>query len=436
MKLIDIASDPWAIQPDKLNEIMSIYDAHLKREKIDLVALEQRLGKPLGSKDQGYELKDGVAIIDIDGVICRRANLMSKISGGCSTELAMNTFKEAMEDGSVDAIVLDIDSPGGSVAGTQEFANAVFSARGVKPVYAVASGQMCSAAYWIGAACEKILVTEETTSVGSIGVVAQHIDVSSANKKEGIKKTEIFAGKYKRIASENEPLSKDGKGYIQEKVDYLYSIFVADIARFRGVSEEEVLTNMADGRVFIGKQAIDAGLVDGVSTFDTVVDELAGGVLSNGTKLNKMENGNMSDETITRDILAKDHPELFDAIKSEGAAAELERVQSVFAATLPGHEQLIEALAFDGKTTGAEAALAVVKAEKDTNAARLAAMQDDANQDSVDASVEDEEATVEKSFDELVAEAKDGGMTQAQAVRSVVDANPSAYDKYLKGLEA
>jgi len=274
--------------------------------------------------------------------------------------------------------------------------------------------------------------------VGSMGVVAQHIDVSSANKKEGIKKTEIFAGKYKRIASENEPLSKDGKAYIQEKVDYMYSLFVSDISRYRGVSEEDVVTNMADGRVFIGKQAIDAGLVDGVSTMDEVINMMTSGDLSGSSK-NK-ENTIMAEHDLTRDILASDHSDLFDAVKKEGAAAETARIKSVFAATLPGHEALIESLAFDGVTSGEAAALQVVNAEKASNEDRLKAMEADAKEaaaiEASDGDVEPDATDDKKDFDALVSDAVEGGLSQAAAVRSVIEAHPEAHSDYLKGLEA
>src|SRR3990167_6400724 len=115
----------------------------------------------------------------------------------------------------------------------------------------------------------------ETTQVGSIGVVATHIDISKAEEKAGIKTTEVVAGKYKRVASMYEPLSEEGFNSIQEKVDYIYSLFINDIAKFRGVSPEQVLADMAEGRVFIGANAIKAGLVDGVSTLDGLVSSAA-----------------------------------------------------------------------------------------------------------------------------------------------------------------
>ena len=130
---------------------------------------------------------------------------------------------------------------------------------------------MASAAYYIGAAAHEVYISGDMPLIGSIGVVATHVDRSKFEEKIGLKTTEVYAGKYKRIASAYKPLSKDGKASIQDQVDYVYSIFVDDVAKYRGVSADAVLDNMADGKIFIGKQAIQAGLVDGVSTFDQLI---------------------------------------------------------------------------------------------------------------------------------------------------------------------
>jgi len=131
---------------------------------------------------------------------------------------------------------------------------------------------VASAAYYIASAADKIFISGDMPPIGSIGVVTSHIDYSKMDERHGIKETEIYAGKYKRIASYVEPLSQEGREYIQDRVDYIYSIFVNDVAKYRGVSVDTVLKNMADGQIFIGRQALDAGLVDGVSTFDQLLD--------------------------------------------------------------------------------------------------------------------------------------------------------------------
>jgi signal peptide peptidase SppA len=273
MKVLDILTAPWAIVPEKYNEIREIYFTHLRGEKIDIKEIEAEVGRGLKRREQGYEILDGVAVIPINGVMAKKMNLFSEISGGASTQLIERDFKGALSDHRVKSILLDIDSPGGTVDGTQELANLIYQSRGKKPIAAFTDGMMASAAYWIGSAADEIFISGDTAQVGSIGVVAAHVDISKAEQNQGIKTTEIVAGKYKRIASRYCPLSEEGKATLQEMVDYIYGVFVDDVAKFRGVSEGQAL-RMADGKVFIGKQALKAGLVDGVSSFSDVIGKL------------------------------------------------------------------------------------------------------------------------------------------------------------------
>lgn len=273
MKIIDVLTSPWAIVPEKLYEIQEIYSTHLRGEKIDISAIEARIGKPAAEDEKPYDVVNNIAVISIHGVIAKRMNLFTRISGGVSTELAGKALDQALDDPDVTGILLDIDSPGGVIDGIQELADKVYAGRDTKPVVVYSDGMMASAAYWIGSAADLVYISGGTVMVGSIGVVATHVDYSQYEKKLGIKTTEIYAGKYKRIVSQYKPLSKEGHQDLQDTVDYLYTVFVDEIAKNRGVSAETVLENMADGKIFIGKQSIDAGLVDGVSTRDRLINK-------------------------------------------------------------------------------------------------------------------------------------------------------------------
>lgn len=384
MKLLDVLTAPWAIEPAKLQEIQAIYATHLRGEKIDIAAVEAKLGRPLANEPKAYDIMDGVAVLYVEGVMAKRANLFMQISGGVSTELLSRDLQTALNDSSVHSVIQLVDTPGGTVDGTQSYANQVRKARSRKPIVTLASGVMASAGYWVGAAASKVYIADETTVVGSIGVVATHVDVSKAEEQRGVKTTEIFAGKFKRIASQFAPLSESGRETIQDQVDYTYSLFVADVASHRGVSEEKVLKDMADGRVFIGKQAIAAGLVDGVSTLDELVEQLNrdhAGAASNRTVFLPTNPG-ASSMKITREQLAAESPELLQIILNEGralgATEERARIQAVEGALIPGHEALVSSLKFDGKTSGGDAALAVLAAEKKVRETQAAALANDA----------------------------------------------------------
>lgn len=274
MRLLDVMNSPWAILPVQLREIQNIYITHLRGEKIDIKGVEARIGKPLKNEPKSFEIFGNVAVLSLEGVIAQKMNLFTEISGGMSTELVSKDLQEIMKDESIKAVILKIDSPGGTSSGIPELASQVFEARKQKRIIAYTDNMMASAAYWIGAAADAVVISSDVVQVGSIGVVTTHTDVSKSEEMQGIKTTELVAGKYKRIASKYAPLTQEGRETIQGHLDYVYSVFVDDIAKFRGVSVEMVVNDMADGRVFIGKQAIEAGLVDGVSTLDALIADL------------------------------------------------------------------------------------------------------------------------------------------------------------------
>ncbi|KQW96970.1 hypothetical protein ASC94_09185 [Massilia sp. Root418] len=390
MNILDVLSAPWAIEPNRLLEIHAIYGAHVRGEHIDLAAVEQRLGRPLANEQRDYEIRDGVAVLPVEGVIAKKMNMFSRISGGSSSQLISRDLAAALDDSAVHSIILAVDSPGGTVDGTELLANSVLAARARKPIATLGGGTMASAAYWVGSAAGKVYVADSTTAVGSIGVVTSHVDISGAEAARGVKTTELTAGRYKRIASQFGPLSDEGRMSIQDQLDYMYSLFVGAVAKHRGVSTDAVLANMADGRIFTGQQAVDAGLVDGIITMDGLVEQLNREYASarsapaypkalnaSAPPISPTKKGN---KMITAEQLNAENPALADSLRAEGAAAERARIQAVEGQSMPGHEALIASLKFDGKSTAGDAALAVLAAEKKTRSAQAAANADDAPQ--------------------------------------------------------
>ena len=328
--------------------------------------MEARIGRQLQNQSQGYQVQDGAALIPLRGVMAPRMNLMSQVSGGTSTELFARDVQAALSDPQVKSIVLLVDSPGGSVGGTQAAAAAVMAARGVKPIATYSDGTMASAAYWVGSAADRVYISSGVDQVGSIGVVASHVDVSQREAQLGMKTTEVVAGRYKRIASQYGPLTESGRQSIQDQVDYLYSLFVGDVAAQRGVSTDKVLVDMADGRVFIGQQAIDAGLVDAIGRIEGVIAEMndrAATAARVTASIPAPRRSSMNHMQVAA-AWAAENPEAAAMLRAEGAAGERDRIAAVRAQSLPGHEALIEKLAADGITTGAEAAIQVVVADR------------------------------------------------------------------------
>ncbi len=217
------------------------------------------------------ELRDGVAIIPIIGPISKRGSFYSSYYGGTNLAMLTRAINEAMEQPDVRAILLDIDSPGGTVAGTEAFGDLVWEAAKEIPIVSFANGMMASAAYWIGSAADRI-VAEKAAYVGSIGTLMMHHDWSGNDEQMGLKRTILTAGKYKSVGNDAEPLSDLSRDTIQAELDYIYTLFVDTVARNRTTDSAKVLTDMADGRDFLGQQAVDVGLADTVGSLETALE--------------------------------------------------------------------------------------------------------------------------------------------------------------------
>lgn len=221
------------------------------------------------------QVKGRVAVLPVCGVIEQRYSALSYFFGGCSTDetgLALDAF---LANPQIDAVVLDVDSPGGSIYGVGELADKIYQARGRKPIYAVANSMAASAAYWIGSAAGNFICTPGG-EVGSIGVFAMHADYSGALEAQGIKVTIAKAGRYKAEFSPYAPLSSDARDYLQERVDGSYTDFVKAVAQGRGVSPAEVRGKFGGGRSLDAATALEAGMIDRIATLDDVLGKLTG----------------------------------------------------------------------------------------------------------------------------------------------------------------
>ncbi len=211
----------------------------------------------------GYELQNGFAIIPIHGLLTKRSEFFSSMMRTTSYDDIFSAISEAMKDEEVERILLDIDSPGGEVSGLFDLVDFIYMARNQKSIYSVANDYACSAAYAIASATEKIFINR-TSCVGSIGVIATHVDVSEADKKAGLKYTTIFAGEKKNDLSPHESLSKSAITDLQEEVNRLNDIFVNTVSRNRYLSEESIRGMQA--ATYFGQNAINVGLADELSS--------------------------------------------------------------------------------------------------------------------------------------------------------------------------
>lgn len=229
---------------------------------IDAASLESISGMEWFSAENeaiSHDLHGDIAVIAIHGLLTKRREAFDSLFGTTSYEEVQDLISEALEHPNVNSILLDIDSPGGEVSGLFDLTDFIYESREVKPIYAIANDCACSAAYAIASSASKVFATR-TSSVGSIGVIATHVDISEYDKKEGIKYTTIFAGDRKNDLTPHEPITDAAASDLQMEVDRLYKMFVALVARNRNISSAQIKATQAG--VFFGSDTVSIGLVD------------------------------------------------------------------------------------------------------------------------------------------------------------------------------
>jgi len=216
-----------------------------------------------------------VARIPIMGSLSKRDSFWSALFGGASYEGIVKAVREAAADESIGTILLDIESPGGTVSGVLDVAAEIRKARESKHVVALANGLMASAAYWIGSQADEIFSTPDAL-VGSIGVFSIHNDWSKFMERIGITPTYVHAGKYKVEGNPNQPLSDEARAQMQIIVDDAYEMFIADVAKGRNVTSASVRSDYGEGRVLTAKDAKAAGMIDRIAGVDETMRRLSG----------------------------------------------------------------------------------------------------------------------------------------------------------------
>ena len=216
-------------------------------------------------------VQSGIAVIPIYGSLVKRTIGLQVESGLTSYAAIADQIDSAIADPGVSGIVLDIDSPGGEAAGVFELSRRIRSASQVKPIWAVANDAAFSAAYAIAASAERLFITE-TAGVGSIGVIALHVDQSAKDATDGLRYTAITAGEHKNDFSPHEPLSIQAHASLQAEVDRLYALFTDQVAQMRGIKPQAVRSTQA--AMFFGEDAVKSGLADGVLSLDAAIADM------------------------------------------------------------------------------------------------------------------------------------------------------------------
>lgn len=263
-----VFNEPWLIEPAKMGLICAALEHAMQH------------GEPWAAPGADPSMKRGkvacemvgsTAVIPISGVISKKANIFTNISGGASIETIDQQFTAAMADPAVKNILFRVDSPGGAVSGVPEFASKVREAcqMSSKPVIAYADGMAASAAYWISAQCDQVYCSEAAT-VGSIGVVMQVMDNTRMLRNEGVDPVTIRSSELKAPGAG--PLTPNQMSSLQDRVMQLFGMFKEAVQAGRPALDVE---SVASGDVWIGKRAVAMGLADGVCSWEQMLTKLA-----------------------------------------------------------------------------------------------------------------------------------------------------------------
>lgn len=214
---------------------------------------------------------DGIACIGIEGTLVKKAGWLDAMSGMMGYDSIAMQLRMACNDNAIRGIMLCLDTPGGEVSGLYDLTDEIYNARAVKPVYAISDDSAFSAGYAIACSAEKVFVTR-TGGVGSIGVIAVHVDQSKMDEKVGLKYTAVYAGAHKNDFSSHAPLSEEAHALLKAEIDRCYDMFVDTVARGRNMKDNAI--RKTEAKCFWGAEALAVGLADQVGNCDDALDAM------------------------------------------------------------------------------------------------------------------------------------------------------------------
>ena len=321
-----ILNNVYAMEESALNKYLSIYDN---------ASLHEAINKYSGQTD--YKTYDvtyhgNVGIIHISGIISRHTDMFAQFFGlgSAAIENIAKDFQSLLDNEEVKSIILDFDTPGGAITGVNELSEIIYNARGVKPIKAYVTGMACSAGYFLASVCDEIII-DEIGQVGSIGVMRV---VSKQNDKSVIFKSS--QSPMKNIEADSEL----GKAEYQAKVDYLASIFIDKVAKYRGITADEVINRGNKGGMLVGAVAVTAGLADRLGSMDSLIEELNNkGKKENHKEIKMQENEKLEEKHV--DVAQ---------VEANAVAAERKRVAELMAINVAGCEKIVQEAISNGAT--------------------------------------------------------------------------------------
>lgn len=278
--LATFRSMPWAVEPS----VMALMSAIVDRWSAGVRLSPDEISAAIGDAPESAARRQaqtagmsgkGVQVIPVYGVLAHRAYAVANTSKPLtSTEALAAQVQAAADDPNVGTILLDVDSPGGSVFGVQELADTVAGARKRKHVVAQVNNTAASGAYWVASQASEIVVTP-SGMVGSIGVIVPHVDTSAARERVGIKQEFITYGKFKAEGHIDGPMTDEHRAHLQSIVNQYGAAFTRDIAVGRRTDVETVRgPAFGEGRMKLAKDAVASGMADSIGTLEETIARL------------------------------------------------------------------------------------------------------------------------------------------------------------------
>lgn len=275
-------NQPLMVTPDVLelgvrwaNQVMNLNIINLGDGRGPSMRMSDDEGSARMEVDDGPRrgsASTGVAVIPVHGVLVPRAANIDACETMTSYEGLRRDIRAAVNDPLVERIALDIDSPGGSVAGAFELADDIRAMAAQKPITGVVNFMGYSGGYLIASACSEVVVSR-TSGVGSIGVIASHMDRSVMNEQLGVKVTTVYAGAHKNDLTPHEPISEQSLRVLTDLVNEGYEMFANAVANYRGMTVAAVRATEAG--LYRGDAAIKAGLADRLQSPQDAIDGIA-----------------------------------------------------------------------------------------------------------------------------------------------------------------
>lgn len=264
----DTVFGDWLITQDKLESFRDMGWAILEKGELkNFQSTSQEMSEQ--KEERPYAVQDGMARIDINGPMTKMDTSLMSLFGGTSTMRVRKSLADARQrysSGEIKGVFIDLDSPGGTVDGTAELANSIRKTAKVMPVFVHAQDMACSAALWIGTQGTRFTVGP-TASVGSLGTRVTLTDASKVGETSTVKPVIVDTGVFKSIGAPGKPITDEQKAEIRRYAESMNKVFKDEVKSARNMTAAQI-TEAATARVYVGEDAVKAGLADAVCSTD------------------------------------------------------------------------------------------------------------------------------------------------------------------------